>query len=61
MIYSKESRGEVPAACDAGRGTQIVAARLHMCLNRGCDGSNRNVGNCEKWLPKHHRPHPANC
>jgi len=30
MIYSKEFRGEVLAACDAGRGTQIVAARLHV-------------------------------
>jgi len=30
MPYSKEFRGEVLAACDAGEGTQAVALRFHV-------------------------------
>ena len=30
MVYSKEFRGEVLAACDAGEGTQAVALRFNV-------------------------------
>jgi len=30
MIYSKEFRGEVLSACDAGGGTRVVATRFHV-------------------------------
>ena len=57
MIYSKEFRGEVLSACDAGGGTRVVATHFHVSeswvrrikqerreLGIGKSGSQNNTG-----------------